>query len=229
MSITEQDIKKLRPAFTANESTQIKSVTFHYNGELLAYNTNEKIAILRLGEKVKKIDIEVKRQGCGFCKFYDDESLLHTSTKENDNIRFLDVATMGYIRYFPGHAKKVLNIEVSNRNIVSSSEDSTIRLWDPRQQEAVKIHQGRKTPLIALHSNETIVAVATESCTIEFFKMPNLVTCLKKYVFEKVEGVEWTSIKFSDDGRKLLVTTNSSCLLVFDATKQQEMHCWRSE
>lgn len=230
MSITEQDIKKLRPAYTTYESTQIKSVTFHYNGELLAYNTNKKIAILKLIEKVDKLDISVKKYGCGFCKFYDGESLLHTSTEADENIRFLDAASQGYIRYFPGHAKKVLNIEVSSRNIVSSSEDSTIRLWDPRQQEAVKIHhQGHKTPLIALHSAEIILVVATESRTIEFFEMPNLDKCLKKFVFEKVEGVEWTSIKFSDEGRKLLVTTNSSCLLVFDATKQQEMHCWRGE
>lgn len=227
MSITEEDIKKLRTAFTTFENAKIKSLTFHYNGELLAYNTNEKIEILKLSEKVDKFPITVKKYGCGFCKFYDEQSLLHTSTDSNENIRFLDLAKEGYIRYFPGHAKKVLNLEVGDRHIVSSSDDNTIRLWDPRQQEVVKIHQGHKAPLIALHT--AVLVVATDSCTIEFFEMPNLDKCHKKFVFEKVEGVEWTSIKFSDEGKKLLVTTNSSCLLIFDATRQQELHCWRGE
>lgn len=205
-------------------------MSFHYNGEFLAYNTATTLSILHLNVKhIRKFDYNVTKHGCGIVKFFETDPIRLVHSSPDHSLRFLNAECVKYISYFAGHSKKVVNIDVTDNFFFSSSHDKTIRMWDRCQQESVKRILCLTTPLIALHPSGNLLAVATKSSSIEFLDMRNLDDRMKKFKFEKVEGVEWTGIKFSPDGRMLLVTTNSTSILVFDTTDGTEKRNWKGE
>jgi COMPASS component SWD2 len=60
--------------------------------------------------------------------------VVHSSTKENDTIRYLSLHDNKYIRYFNGHKGRVTSIDTSPYDdlFLSGSVDGTARLWDLR-------------------------------------------------------------------------------------------------
>lgn len=226
--VNANDFKKFRVASSFFENSEIRSISFHYNGEFLAYNTGIRLSIVPLTvEEIRKFDIDLARHGCGIVKFFETDPMRLIHSSPDYALRFLNAENYKYISYFAGHSKEVINIELGDNVFFSSSRDNTIRLWDRRQQESVKRILCADTPLIALHPSGECLAVATNSASIEFLDMRNLDNILKKFKLEKIEDVEWRGIKFSPDGRLLLVTTNSTCILVFDARDCVEMRNWK--
>lgn len=232
-TITRKIFKSLRVADETSETTQVKSLDFHYNGEHLIYNTETFIKFLHLTERrVQKYKTYLYKYGVGLSKFYGPTLILHTSLKENNDLRLLEVQQRdnpGYVRYFPGHARKVVSVDVTSKLIASGSEDTTVRLWDPRKQEHIKIMKFPSTPLVAFHPNSFwentnhLFAVAYNSSIIEIFTANNTEKSENKFEFERINGVEWTSLKFSPDGSKLIVTTNSSLIKIIESSTGQEI------
>lgn len=228
--INADDFKRFRVASTFSEISDIRSISFHYNGEFLAYNTDTTLSILHLTvESIRKFDVSVAKRGCGIVKFFETDPMRLVHSSPDYSLRFLNAERVKYISYFTGHSKKVVNIELDDNFFFSSSQDKTIRMWDRLQQESVKRILCTSTPLIALHPSGYFLAVATKSSSIEFLDIRNLDNSIKKFKFEKFEGVEWTGMKFSPDGRMLIVTTNSTCILVFDTRDGSEKRNWKGE
>lgn len=226
--VNANDFKKFRVASSFPEKSEIRSLSFHYNGEFLAYNTGICLSIVHLNtENIRKFDIDVARHGCGIVKFFETNPIRLIHSSPDYTLRFLNAENVKYISYFAGHSKEVINIELDDNVFFSSSRDNTIRMWDHQQQQSVKRILCADTPLIALHPSGEVLAVASNSASIEFLDMRNLDNTLKKFKIEMFEDVEWRGIKFSPDGRLLLVTTNSTCILVFDTRDCVEMRNWK--
>lgn len=233
--VTAKDYKKLRIAHTSTERTPVKSLDFEHNGELVLYNTHDCLKILELtNAAVVKISASVKQGRVGLSKFYGSEHVVH-SRVHNHQLSIVNYAKMTCVRNFPGHAKTVTSLEVTSELFASGSEDKTVRLWSPETEKYIRRMDFPSTPLIAFHpesyfaTQNHIFAVAYNSNIIEIFTANNTKTSTNKFEFEKIDKVEWTSLKFSPDGAKLIVTTNSSLIKIIDAVTGQESMDLKSE
>lgn len=77
--------------------------------------------------------------------------------------------------------------------------------------------------MVAFHPAGDMLAIAYD-CVIEIFSTSNLESSVSKIEFEKIPDVKWTSIKFSPNGKMLMSTTNSSCIMIYDVIVGQELH-----
>lgn len=228
--INLSEIKKFRVHYTGKETeSKIKSVDFHYNGESVVYNTDNTITVLTLGERISKFTITVSKYGAGKLKYFDSCNVVHTSTRENDNLRLLSIDPIEYIRYFPGHAAEVVSIDASRNLIISGSKDTSIRLWDHRHQAHVRMVRFESTPLVAFHPSFNLIAVAYNSSTIKTFLTSNFNKSVSEIPLGEVDGPEWTSLKFSADGSLLMITTNAASILIIDAISGSLKHNYRGK
>lgn len=225
--LCSKDFKKLRIAQTNSEFVKVKSLDFHYNGTFLAYNTNESLKILELtDERVIERFVDCKKSGIGMIKFWNDEIL---ASCNKNYLRLLDFTERAYIRYFPGHAKEIVSIDVTIELAASGSKDQTVRIWDIKTSESINTMKFLSTPFVTFYPSlipdktKQTLAVAHNSKTIEVYETRNTSSSQKKFEFEKVDGVEWTSLKYSPDGKKFIVTTDSSLIKIIDAETGQEI------
>lgn len=65
-------------------------------------------------------------------------TVIHSSTKEDDTIRYLSLHSNQYVRYFRGHKSRVVTMEVSPKDdtFLSGSVDDKVLLWDLRSVNA---------------------------------------------------------------------------------------------
>lgn len=227
------DIRKFCVAHTTSENDPIRSLDFLYSGDLMLYNTNKQINFLTLeNSHVAEKSIKVQQYGAGAVKFFSPDYVVHSSLKKDNNLRLLnyeDVSKPRYVRYFTGHSDLVASLSISPDLIASGSKDKSIRLWNPLQQKSVNRKEFPSTPLVAFHPSTAIIAVAYNSCTIEIFTTKQLTESIRKAEFEVIPGVQWTSLKFSDNGEMLMITTNSTSIRIFDAVTLAELHNFRGE
>lgn len=223
------DIRKLCVAYTTTELLPVTSVEFLYTGECLLFNTEQDIKYLRLtNERVQVQEIAVKKYGAGLSRFYSPQCLVHTSVKD-DVLRLLSIGGQKYLRYLPGHSATVVSVSVSSDHIASGSRDKSIRLWDPRQSPHIERREFPSTPLVAFHPSSAVIAVAHSSSTIETYSTKFMTRSIEKAIHDKIDGEEWVSLKFSDNGLMLMVTTNATSIRIFDALTLQELHNFRGK
>lgn len=75
-----------------------------------------------------------KKYGVTLCRFsHDKNAVFYASANGWDHtIRYLNVRTNAYLRYFKGHTAKVTSLALcpSSDLFLSASQDGTARLWD---------------------------------------------------------------------------------------------------
>lgn len=121
-----------------------------------------------------------------------------------------------------GHSELVVSLGCAAKFFVSSSQDKSVLFWDPQLQKHQHKLKFESTPFIAIHPEEELVVVLYESerChVIEYYRHANLKHSIEKKTFLKEGRIAWTGIKFSLDSMKLLITTNSSKIIVMDSVK----------
>ncbi|CRK91059.1 CLUMA_CG004747, isoform A [Clunio marinus] len=234
--ITTKDIKKFRVAYTKYVSMEsqekIKSLDFSYNGETLIANTNKILNVIKIDDRLSKAAIPSFKYGLGIVKFFDLHFVICTSAKhyfpdpvKNLALRLLDLDSEGFKRYFQGHTEKVVSLSVSsNYNIASGSRDKTVLLWDERSDTPRRKLAFDSTPLVAYHPSGEFFAVCHDSSIIKIFSRKKLSEEINKKEHEKLPGVEWTSLKYSNDGKLLMVTTNFKRVIIFCAETLDELH-----
>jgi COMPASS component SWD2 len=84
-----------------------------------------------------------KKYGVHLARFtHHSQNVIYASTKEDgmsvvdyidvDTLRYLSLHDNHYVRYFKGHKKQVVSLEISpvDEQFLSSSLDDTVRLWN---------------------------------------------------------------------------------------------------
>ncbi|CAH7677265.1 WD40-repeat-containing domain protein [Phakopsora pachyrhizi] len=173
-----------------------------------------------------------KKYGCCLARFtHKSSSVIHASTKNDDTIRYLSLHDNTYIRYFKGHKRRVVSLEMSPRDdtFLSGASDDTVRLWDLRSPSCQGVLNIAGQPCVAYDPSGMVFAIALNmKQTIllydlrEFDSEPFIARHIEDPVLSRVSYPPppphiFTSLKFSNDGSKLLVGTAGDTHYVLDA------------
>lgn len=224
MKLDDSNIIKFKVAKEFNENkARINSIDFSQDGKnLISASDDDTIVLYDCEKGVKKREIMSKKYGCDLIKYtHAVNTAIHTSNKENDTIRYLSLHDNKYIRYFIGHEKRVttLSMSPSDDRFLSISLDNTVRLWSLREDKPL----GKITingPATASYDPEGLIfAVAQNSEYIKLYdtrlydKGPfSTIHCTKTK-----SDINWKSLKFSPNGKQILITTDKEEIYINDA------------
>jgi len=147
-------------------------------------------------------------------------NVVHASTKENDIIRYLNVEENNYIRYFRGHNKKVVTLcmNPTDDSFLSGSLDKSIRLWDIRSSYCQGFMSLAGRPVAAFDPEGLIFAVGINSECVKLYDLRSFDKGpFSSFKFTVEKDIEWTGLKFSPDGKTILISTNGSMIRLIDA------------
>ena len=101
--------------------------------------------------------------------------MVHSSTKVDDALRYLSLYDNRYIRYFAGHKKKVVSMEISpaDDTLLTASQDSTVRMWDTRSPNCTGILKVQGAPLACFGAEGLMFCVGTSSSSVSFYDARN--------------------------------------------------------
>lgn len=177
-----------------------------------------------------------KKYGAHLARFtHHSQSIIYASTKGDDTIRYLSTHDNQFLRYFKGHTAPVTTLALcpGSDTFVSGSLDNTLRLWNLNSSNA----QGRlnlATPTLACYDpSATVLAIGSPAtCSVLLYDLRNydkppfatfdlraldhhphtLLTRTAYPTAVLAAGAipDWTKLEFSNDGKSLLVSTNST-------------------
>ncbi|KAG7244433.1 hypothetical protein INR49_029877, partial [Caranx melampygus] len=127
-----------RPDIQGN-SQKVNCVDYSPNGKA-PYQAATMTALPERTLFSKKYGVDLIRYTHG-----DTHTVVYSSNKLDDTIRYLSLTDNKYIRYFPGHTARVIALSMSpvDDMFISGSLDKTIRIWDLRSPNC----QGLTNPL----------------------------------------------------------------------------------
>jgi len=223
MRLTENAVRSLTVAkLFKDHKDKVNSVDFSTDGTLLISSSDDdSIIIYNCVEGLQNRHTFSKKYGVDLIRLtHATNTAIHASTKVDDTIRYLSLHDNKYLRYFRGHTKKVTCLCMSPTDdfFISGSMDKTLRLWDLRSDNCQGMMNLPSRPVAAFDPEGLIFGVGMDSHLIKLydlrtfdkgpfstFKIPREVDC------------DWTGLKFSPEGKFILVTTNGSALRLVDA------------
>ncbi|RKO95298.1 WD40 repeat-like protein, partial [Caulochytrium protostelioides] len=137
VTLTRQVVSDFQIAkiFNENGKRPINAIDFDATGELCVTTADDDtIRLYDCQTGTEKKTLYSKKYGCSLGRFTHHSShILHAAAKDHI-IRYLSLHDNQYLRYFKGHAGRVVNLEMSSQDdtFISSAMDSTVRLWDLR-------------------------------------------------------------------------------------------------
>ncbi|MCJ1258441.1 member of Set1p complex, histone methyl transferase [Lignoscripta atroalba] len=236
---TSDIIGNLRPTKLfklSKPETAVTSLDFDDSGEyLLAACSDESLQLYNAKEGKHIKTLFSKKYGAHLARFtHHSQSIIYASTKGDDTIRYLSTHDNQFLRYFKGHTAPVTTLTLcpASDTFLSCSLDNTVRLWSlssPSPQGRLNL----STPTLAAYDpSATVIAIASPSTSSvllydlrNYDKPPFATFDLRR--LESFPAVaraaqqagispttlissDWTKLEFSNDGKSLLVATNTS-------------------
>ncbi|PWZ11041.1 Protein ANTHESIS POMOTING FACTOR 1 [Zea mays] len=136
-----------------------------------------------------------------------------------ESLRYLSLYDNRCLRYFKGHKDRVVSLCMSpvNDSFMSGSLDHSVRIWDLRVNACQGILRLRGRPSVAYDQQGLVFAVAMEGGAINLFDSRSY----DKGPFDTFlvggDTAEVSDIKFSNDGKSMLLTTTNNHIYVLDA------------
>lgn len=154
---------------------KINSIDFSPNGEtLISCSEDDQIVIYDCEKGTQVRTVNSKKYGVDLIHFtHAKNTAIHSSTKVDDTIRYLSLHDNKYIRYFPGHTKKVVSLCLSpvEDTFLSGSMDKTLRLWDLRSPNCQGLMHLSGRPVAAYDPEGLIFAAGVNSECIKLYDL----------------------------------------------------------
>ncbi|ORY56807.1 WD40 repeat-like protein [Leucosporidium creatinivorum] len=208
------------------------SLSFDDKGEqLITAGEDETIQLFNARTGKHQKQLYSKKYGVHLTRFtHKSSAIIHASTKENDDIRYLSLHDHNYIRYYKGHTKKVVSLQMSptDDTFLSGATDDTVRLWDLRASHAQGLLNVAGHPCVAYDPSGYVFAVGLNlRSTILLYDIKNF----DKQPFLNIQIDDpilsqrtypprvpvLTSLAFSNDGKWILVGTSGDVHYVVDS------------
>ncbi|OMO57055.1 hypothetical protein CCACVL1_26037 [Corchorus capsularis] len=205
----------------AMPSGRISSMDFHRTSNyLVTASEDESIRLYDVSSATCLKTINSKKYGVDLVCFTSHPTTVIYSSKNgwDESLRLLSLHDNKYLRYFKGHHDRVVSLSLCSRNecFISGSLDRTVLLWDQRADKCQGLLRAQGRPAIAYDDQGLVFAVASGGY-IRMFDARKF----EKGPFEifSVGGdvSDANVVKFSNDGRLMLLTTMSGHIHVLDS------------
>ncbi|KAF0932883.1 hypothetical protein E2562_013088 [Oryza meyeriana var. granulata] len=223
MEVTDEMFKCMEVGLAFRDyNGRISSMDFHSKATnyLVTASDDESIRLYDIQNAVCLKTINSKKYGVELVCFTENPTYVLHSSKNgwDDSLRLLSLVNNCFLRYFKGHLDRVVSISLcsENGNILSGSLDRTVLLWDSRVEKAQGLLHVQGRPAVSYDDQGLIFAIAYggyvrmfdarkfEKGPFDIFSVGN-------------DDSEANVIKFSSDGRRLLLTTKAGRVHVLDS------------
>lgn len=203
----------------------ITSLEFDHKGEncLVGCPGDESIILYDSVEGTHKKTIYSKKYGVGPVRLtHRTNNVIYASGKGEDVIRYLSVHDNAYLRYFRGHEERVTALEMSplDDTLISGATNDTVRLWDLRSPNCQGVLAINGMPLVAYDPQGLVFALALDSKYIRLYDVNSYergpFACFE-IVDPQRSQVCWNAVRFSPDGKDILIGTRQGVLYLIDA------------
>ncbi|KAK4781817.1 hypothetical protein SAY86_015919 [Trapa natans] len=226
--ITELDEDTVRSmaigAVFSDFGGNINSLDFHRKDDLLVTASEDDSVRLYdiVNAKLLKTTYHKKHGADRVCFTHHPSSII-CSSKHNldtgESLQYLSMYDNRCLRYFKGHKERVVSLCMSpiNDSFMSGSLDHSVRIWDLRVNACQGILHLRGRPTVAYDQQGLVFAVAMEGGAIKLFDSRSY----DKGPFDTFlvggDKAEVCDIKFSNDGKSMLLSTTNNSIYVLDA------------
>ena len=207
----------------------VTSLNFDDNGQFLLTSSSNDTMQLYSATNCKFLDtIASKKYGCHSAIFtHAQNECIYSSTMKNFDIKYLNLETNQYLRYFSGHGALVNDLKMNpvNDTFLSSSYDESVRLWDLKISKPQVIIPSLVPNCIAYDPSGIVFALGNpENFEIGLYNLkkiqegPFLIIKINDTTFS-----QWNKLEFSNNGKYLLVGSSIGKHLIFDAFTGQQL------
>lgn len=228
-SLTELDDDLVRSmaigAVFSDFGGMIHSIDFHRKDDLLVTaSEDDSVRLYDIANAKLLKSTYHKKHGTDRICFTHHPSSVICSSKYNlestgESLQYLSMYDNRCLRYFKGHKQRVVSLCMSpiNDSFMSGSLDHSVRIWDLRVNACQGILHLRGRPAVAYDQQGLVFAVAMEGGAIKLFDSRSY----DKGPFDTFlvggDTAEVCDIKFSNDGKSMLLTTTNNNIYVLDA------------
>uniref|UniRef100_A0AC34QVT8 Uncharacterized protein n=1 Tax=Panagrolaimus sp. JU765 TaxID=591449 RepID=A0AC34QVT8_9BILA len=231
--LTTKGLLSYRPKKVFPSKAPVTSLEYSADGlRLLTAAENGWLTLYDLHQATSIRVIGCTSYGVGIAVFgAHPEIVLHTSTKQDNNIRYLSMYDNKYIRVFSGHTDKVTNIEFSptKDTFISCSKDKTLRIWDVRDNKCTYELKVGFAPVAAHDPEGVVVAIGVSSSVIKLYDIRNFGGGpFNNFSITNSDYVFWSQLKFSRSGTNIIISTNSKHFYVLDSFNADYIHDFKT-
>nr|CDJ90456.1 WD40 repeat domain containing protein [Haemonchus contortus] len=206
----------------SENSMRINSVDYSSDGlTMITSSDDDSIFIYSMQTGTRTRNVNSKKYGVDLIKFsHNTSNAIHCSTKVDDTIRYLSLHDNKYIRYFPGHTKKVMCLSMNpiDDTFLSGSLDKTIRLWDLRSQNCQGLMQVNGKAIAAFDPEGLIFAAGINNEQVKLYDLRSFDKGpFTTFKLEAERSCEWTGMTFSPCGKYIMINTNGTLIRLIDA------------
>ncbi|KAH1212516.1 Protein ANTHESIS POMOTING FACTOR 1 [Glycine max] len=200
---------------------RISSLDFHRaSNYLVTASDDESIRLYDVTSGTCLKTINSKKYGVDLVCFTSHPTTVIYSSKNgwDESLRLLSLHDNKYLRYFKGHHDRVVSLSLCSRKdcFISGSLDRTVLLWDQRAEKCQGLLHVQGRPAISYDDQGLVFAIAFGGY-IRMFDARKY----EKGPFEifSVGGdiSDANVVKFSNDGRLMLLTTADGHIHVLDS------------
>ncbi|KAI5665491.1 hypothetical protein M9H77_15344 [Catharanthus roseus] len=204
---------------------KINSIDFHRTADLLVTaSEDDSVRLYDIANGNLLKTTYHKKHGADQICFTHHPSSVICSSRYNlettaECLRYLSMYDNRCLRYFKGHKERVVSLCMSpvNDSFMSGSLDHSVRIWDLRVNACQGILRLRGRPTVAYDQQGLVFAVAMEGGAIKLFDSRSY----DKGPFDTFlvggDTAEVCDIKFSNDGKSMLLATSNNNIYVLDA------------
>eukprot|EP01012_Entosiphon_sulcatum_P025311 TRINITY_DN30623_c0_g1_i1.p1 TRINITY_DN30623_c0_g1~~TRINITY_DN30623_c0_g1_i1.p1 ORF type:complete len:335 (-),score=40.99 TRINITY_DN30623_c0_g1_i1:28-969(-) len=174
-------------------------------------------------EDAKRVnEVPCKKYGVNLvrCTHANGNVLCASKNSWDETIRYLSLQENRFLRYFSGHRDRVVSIATSPTHdaFLSASADGAIRMWDIRQPLCQAQLQVAGRPAVGFDPSGTVIGIACGHSMVRLFDCRSIHRGpFATFWGHPPRGSDCTHLKFSPDGRSLLLAAQDEYLLLLDA------------